>query len=57
MIDDSMRSPNTQSNTRITTANDIRRIFEKAYQGGFQAMNFIEEGKFVAWWQTTSGIR
>ncbi|NEU31449.1 iron-containing alcohol dehydrogenase [bacterium LRH843] len=33
MIDDSMRSPNTRSNPRLTTANDIKQIIENAYHG------------------------
>lgn len=41
MVEDSMRSPNTLSNPRITTGNDIKEIIENAYLGYFQQMNFI----------------
>jgi alcohol dehydrogenase class IV len=33
MVEDSMRSPNTISNPRLTTANDIKQIIENAYHG------------------------
>ncbi|MGE7903373.1 iron-containing alcohol dehydrogenase [Peribacillus sp. NPDC094092] len=45
MVDDSMRSPNTISNPRITTADDIKQIIESAYHGSFQKINFIEKGR------------
>jgi len=33
MIEDSMRSPNTVSNPRLTTADDIKQIIENAFHG------------------------
>ncbi|MDM8150094.1 iron-containing alcohol dehydrogenase [Priestia megaterium] len=45
MIDDSMRSPNTISNPRITTSKDIKQIIESAYHGYFPTKDFIEKGR------------